>query len=160
MNYVIRPIRPEDNQIVEHIIRTCLIEYGGNHEGTAWTDPDLGRFSEVYVGEGRRYWVAQTESGEVMAGVGIGELSGVPGVCELQKMYCLKEARGTGAAVQLIEAAFDYARQYYQKCYLETLDKMTRAQAFYEKNGFHRISGPFGHTGHYSCDVCYLKNLE
>ena len=61
MKYVIRPIEKKDNQRIEEIIRSCLIEFGGNHEGTAWIDSDLGRFSEIYAGEGRGYWVAEDE---------------------------------------------------------------------------------------------------
>ncbi len=54
MSYSIREIQPQDNARVEEVIRTCLIEFGGNHAGLAWSDPDLGRFSEVYAREGRR----------------------------------------------------------------------------------------------------------
>lgn len=77
-------------------IRTCLIEFGAAREGTAWADPDLGRFSEIYNTEGNRYWVAEDERGKVVGGVGIGALKGAEGICELQKMYCLPEARGHG----------------------------------------------------------------
>ena len=45
--YRIREIEKRDNTAVEQIIRSCLIEFGGNREGTAWCDPDLGRFSEI-----------------------------------------------------------------------------------------------------------------
>ena len=48
MTYNIREIQQKDNKAVESIIRTCLIEFGANHEGTAWADPDLCRFSEIY----------------------------------------------------------------------------------------------------------------
>jgi len=47
MEYRIREIEAKDNKKVENVIRTCLIEFGANREGTAWTDPDLGRFSEI-----------------------------------------------------------------------------------------------------------------
>ena len=30
MKYIIREIEPKDNASVENIIRTCLLEYGGN----------------------------------------------------------------------------------------------------------------------------------
>ena len=160
MNYTIRPIEKKDNQDIEQIIRNCLIEFGGNHEGTAWTDPNLGRFSEIYQGEGRQYWIAQNESGKVVGGVGIGELPGETDICELQKMYCLKEARGTGIAHQLIQTALDYARKYYKQCYLETLDNMIAAQKFYEKYGFQRVHQPISDTGHYACDVCYIKDMN
>ena len=137
MNYIIRTIEAKDNKEVETIIRNCLIEYGGNHEGTAWADPDLCRFSEIYNTPGNRYWVAETEDGRLLGGTGIGQLKG--DVCELQKMYTRPEARGTGAAQALLDTALNYAKGYYKQCYLETLDNMTRAQKFYEKNGFRRI---------------------
>lgn len=38
MTYIIREIESKDNKIIETIIRNALIEYGGNHEGTAWAD--------------------------------------------------------------------------------------------------------------------------
>jgi putative acetyltransferase len=160
MEYIIREIESKDNKQVEHVIRTCLIEYGANHEGTAWADPDLGRFSEIYDKEAHKYWVAVDENDNVVAGVGIGDLPGAEGVCELQKMYCLKEYRGNGIASKLIKIAFDFAKQYYSKCYLETLENMIEAQRFYEKNGFVRLNGPLVNTGHFACDVCYLKELN
>jgi len=69
--YLIREIRPEDNGAVEKVIRDCLIEYGANHEGTAWADPNLGRFSEIYNTEGNKYWVAVDNLSKIVAG-GIG----------------------------------------------------------------------------------------
>lgn len=157
--YKIREIEAKDNSRVEKIIRDCLIEYGGNHEGTAWADPNLGRFSEIYCDELNKYWVAEDETGLVVAGVGVGVLDGADGVCELQKMYCIKEARGTGVAQELINIALDYAKKYYQKCYLETLDNMVEAQRFYEKNGFERTYEQIVKTEHFACEVKYIKEL-
>ena len=54
VDYTIREIEDRDNQAVENLIRSCLVEFGANHEGTAWTDPDLGRFSKIYRGDGNR----------------------------------------------------------------------------------------------------------
>lgn len=157
--YHIRLIEPKDNSSVEQIIRSCLIEYGGNHEGTAWADPNLGRFSEIYNKAGNSYWVAVDKEDNVVAGVGIGELEGISEVCELQKMYCLSEVRGLGVADRLMDVALEYAKNYYKKCYLETLDNMTRAQRFYEKYGFYRVDEPLLETGHFCCDVRYMKEL-
>ncbi len=158
--FTIREIRAEDNKSVEHVIRSCLIEFGADHEGTAWADPDLGRFSEIYDTEGNKYWVAVDDSNEVVAGVGIGRLSGIDDVCELQKMYCLPSARGTGVAHELMDCALDYAQRYYKRCYLETLDNMTAAQKFYGKYGFVRIYEPIVKTEHFCCDVRYIKELR
>ena len=72
VKYVIREIKERDNIAVENLIRTCLIEFGGNHDGLAWSDPDLGRFSEVYNKIGHKYWVAEDENGKIVAGAGIG----------------------------------------------------------------------------------------
>ena len=160
MNYVIREISPADNRIIESIIRTCLIEFGGNHEGTAWADPDLGRFSEIYNTEGKKYWVAEDESGKVVGGVGIGTLEGEADICELQKMYCVPEVRGKGISHELMKICLDFATKYYDKCYLETLESMIGAQRFYEKFGFTRVTEALTETGHGACDVRYIKELR
>ena len=157
MRYIIRPIEKKDNAAVEGVIRACLIEFGANHEGTAWADPDLGRFSEIYNTPGNRYWVAEDENGQIVGGTGIGRLTDT--VCELQKMYCLPQARGTGLAQELMALALDFARGYYRQCYLETLDNMTAAQRFYAKHGFYRTDIAPVQTDHFACEVKLIKDL-
>lgn len=157
MNYTVREIETRDNAAVEQVIRSCLVEFGANHEGTAWADPDLGRFSEIYNIEGSRYFVAENEDGRIVGGAGIGRLAGAEDICELQKMYCLPEARGTGLAHELMKLALSYAKRYYKCCYLETLENMSAAQKFYEKYGFTRIYEPLVKTEHFACDVRYVK---
>ena len=112
MKYIIREITEKDNKEIENIIRSCLIEFGGDHEGTAWTDPNLGRFSEIYNTPENKYWVAEDTSGKLLGGVGIGKIAKLPEVCELQKMYCLLTARGTGVSHKLIETALNHAKKY------------------------------------------------
>lgn len=159
MEYQIRVIEKRDNKAIEAVIRSCLLEFGANHEGTAWTDPNLGCFSEIYNSKGNCYWVAEDESGTIVGGTGIGDLAGAKGICELQKMYCLPSARGIGLSHRLIETAIAYARQYYKQCYLETLSNMAAAQKFYEKHGFCRIYEAVAETSHFACDVMYIKDL-
>lgn len=158
MNYTIREFQSKDNGNVELIIRNCLIEFNGNREGTAWEDPDLCRFSEIYNTDDRKYWVA--ESDKIVGGVGIAPLAGVDSVCELQKMYCIPEVRSTGVSHKLIKVALDHAKKYFDRCYLETFGNMIAAQKFYEKYGFTRIDKPLGNTGHYGCDILYIKDLK
>ncbi len=158
MEFFIREIEKDDDKEIEKIIRDCLVEFEANHDGTAWTDPNLGRFSEIYNSDKDKYWIAQDSNGKIVGGVGIGNL-GVDGVCELQKMYCIPKVRGTGIAQKLIDTALEYAKNYYNKCYLETLDNMVQAQRFYEKNGFVRIKKPLVVTEHFACDVRYIKEL-
>ena len=83
-----------------------------------------------------------------------------PGICELQKMDCLPEARGTVLAHKLLAVALEYAKRHYDRCYLETLGNMVAAQKFYEKYGFARIDAPPAQTGHFACDILYLKDLK
>jgi len=160
VKYNIREIQQKDNKEVENVIRSCLIEFRANHEGTTWTDPDLGRFSEIYNTTGNKYWVAENEEGRIIGGVGIGKLEGIDDVCELRKMYFLPEARGTGISYKIMDIALKYAKQYYSRCYLETLDNMIAAQKFYEKYGFERIYEPLVKTEHFCCDVRYIKDLK
>lgn len=158
--YSIRRIEQRDDASVAAIIRECLIEYGGDHRtDTAWADPYLDRFSTVYVNDNNAYWVATDESGKVVAGVGVGPLNGEPSVCELQKMYCLKEHRGTGIAQRLLDEAFKFATGKYERIYLETMDNMDRAKAFYEKNGFCHTEETIGATGHCGCNYHYVRDL-
>ena len=86
MEYNIREIEEKDNKAVEKVIRTCLIEFGANHEGTAWADPDLGNFSGIYNKKGYKYWVIEDKEGSIVGGAGIGKLTGIDNVCELQKL--------------------------------------------------------------------------
>ena len=158
MNCNIREIQARDNGIIELIIRNCLIEFNGNREGTVWSDPELRRLSEFYNSDNKKYWVA--ESDKIVGGVGIAPLSGIDGVCELQKMYCIPEVRSTGVSHKLIDTALRWAKKYYDRCYLETFSNMIAAQKFYEKYGFTRIDKPLGNTGHYACDVLYIKDLK
>lgn len=71
----------------------------------------------------------------------------------------IREIRGKGIAHKLIEIALDYAKNYYKKCYLETLENMVEAQKFYEKHGFKRVYEPIVKTEHFACDVRYIKDL-
>lgn len=155
---LIREIQEKDNEQVESLIRTCLIEFGANKPGCAWEDPDLGRFYQVYQNEKSKYWVVE-EKNKIVAGCGIGSLNNAEGICELQKMYSLKEVRGRGIADELLKLALDFAKKHYKKCYLETFTNMVAANKFYKKNEFIQLEKPIVETGHYACDVWYIKNL-
>lgn len=155
---LIREIQEKDNKQVESLIRTCLIEFGANKPGCAWTDPNLGCFYQVYQNEKSKYWVVE-EDGKIVAGCGIGPLEKTEDVCELQKMYSLKEIRGTGIAQELLDISLEFANEYYKECYLETFDNMVAANKFYKKNGFIQLDKPLVETEHFACDVWYIKTL-
>ena len=95
----------------------------------------------------------------MLIGCGIGALDS-EGLCELQKMYLVPSARGTGLAQRLMDKALSFAAEHYDRCFLETLDNMTAARRFYERNGFIRIYEPPVRTEHYACGVKYILSLK
>ncbi|GAF17026.1 histone acetyltransferase HPA2 [Bacillus sp. JCM 19046] len=85
----IRVIEEKDNVQVEQLIRTCLIEFGADKEGTAWSDPYLGDFYRVYQAEHACYWVAE-EDGLIVAGCGIGLLKNIQMCANYKKCTLFK----------------------------------------------------------------------
>ncbi|WP_229360327.1 GNAT family N-acetyltransferase [Ferrimonas sediminicola] len=156
----IRQICTDDNSQLAKIIRDVLAEYGANRPGFAWQDPELDALSQVYVGDGRRYWVAELQ-GRVVGGVGIAPFDcHWPATCELQKMYLSRDCRGQGIGQTLLETALGYARQQgYRHCYLETFGPMLAARGLYEASGFESLPAPWGDSGHTACDCWMMKAL-
>lgn len=156
----IRTIQPKDNKDIEAIIRQCLIEFDGNRAGLAWEDESLNHLSDYYSQDGRAYWVVVDETGKIFGGCGIAPFgSPADKVCELQKMYLLPEARGTGMAADLLQTALQFAKKSYKACYLETLQNMQAANRFYVKYGFHQLEAPLAGSDHFACDAWYILDL-
>ncbi|QAY65860.1 GNAT family N-acetyltransferase [Paenibacillus protaetiae] len=156
----IRMIKADDNSAIESVIRQCLIEFGGNRSGLAWEDESLSHLSDYYAEEGRAYWIACSDEGTLWGGCGIAEF-GDPeqGICELQKMYLLPEARGTGIAAALLDEALAFASRHYRACYLETLQNMQAANRFYAKHQFEPLNEPLAGSEHFACDAWYIRYL-
>jgi putative acetyltransferase len=160
MDYTIRPLAEADNAVIAQVIRNVFLELGAPTTGTAYADPVLDRLSAVYDKEKTAYFVVECK-GNVIGGAGVAPLDDdATGVCELQKMYFLPEARGRGIGAELMQKCLDFARQSgYKQCYIETLDIMQAAQKLYVKSGFRYLDTPLGNTGHNSCQVWMLKEL-
>lgn len=158
--YLIRPVEPGDNAGIEAVIRAVLPEFGASGPGFATQDQETSVMYEAYSRPGTVYFVL-VRDGRVAGGAGIGPLAGEdPGVCELRKMYLLPEARGLGLGRELMRRCLCAAKDAgYKRCYLETLKSMSQANKLYIKNGFELLSGPMGKTGHFGCDVWYIKKL-
>ena len=156
----IRPIRKNDDQDLERIIRSVLTSFGLTGPGTAAADPEVGAMSASYTGGKSQYFVLERER-RVLGGAGFGPLAGgEEGVCELRKMYLHPDARGAGLGRRLLEKVLGEARRAgYRRCYLETIPSMTVAHNLYESIGFRRLESPMGNTGHCACDVWYARDL-
>lgn len=158
--FQIRPITPDDNAAMAAIIRTVMPEFGADGPGFAIHDAEVDTMCEAYAVPGRSYFVVERD-GRVIGGAGIAPLDGGdPDVCELRKMYFLREARGIGAGTAMMQRCLDAARAHgFARCYLETLTGMDQAQALYLRSGFKRLEAPMGGTGHFSCDRFFALDL-
>ncbi len=157
----IRPIAIEDNAAIAQVIRLVSAECGLTADkGYTVADPNLDELYGLYSQPGHAYWVVELD-GVIVGGGGVAPLGcGEPGICELQKMYFLPQARGQGMAKRLALMAMDHAReQGFTQCYLETTAFLTQAIALYEHLGFHHIQEALGCTGHVDCEVRMLKAL-
>jgi putative acetyltransferase len=160
-DWILRPIEPKDDAAVAAIIRTVMPEFGASGPGFAIHDAEVDAMSAAYSRPRHAYFVVEQE-GRVLGGGGIAPLAGGdPSVCELRKMYFLKEARGRGVGEQLLRRCLAFAREAgYRLCYLETLTGMDQAQKLYERLGFGRIPQAMGSTGHFGCNRFYTLDLS
>lgn len=156
----IREIQPKDNQQIAAVIREVFISDGYPKTGTAFADKQLDFMFETYDKPRSAYFVVE-ENGKIIGGAGVAQLeNSSENICELQKMYFLKEARGKGIGFQMIQKCLEKAKgSGYEKCYLETLPEMQAAQQLYQKSGFEYLSSPLGNTGHTTCPVWMIKTL-
>src|SRR5690606_11173986 len=92
----IREITPEDNKEVARLVREVLVELGVRKLGTGCADSTVdGRLAQSRH-PGTAYFVVEGD-GKIWGGAGVAPLEqGGEQICELQKMYFSKEARGRG----------------------------------------------------------------
>ena len=156
----IRPVELNDNEALAIAVRKVLIEMGVPKVGTAYEDIETTQMYEAYQTPKSFYLVIE-DSGHIRGGVGIKPLkASKPGICELQKMYFLKELRGQGWGKKMLVACLEKAKKEgYEFCYLETIPALKAAIRLYEQHGFEYLNAPMGQTGHHSCDLWMLKKL-
>ena len=157
---VIREIQKKDNQQIAQVIRQVFIDDNFPKTGTAFADVQLDFMFEAYDIPKAVYFVVENK-GKIIGGAGISQLeNSKENICELQKMYFLKEVRGNGIGFQMIQKCIEKATEFgYKKCYLETLPEMLVAQKLYLKVGFEYLCEPMGTTGHSTCPVYMIKKL-
>jgi putative acetyltransferase len=158
---ILRKIELQDNEQIANAIRQVFISDEYPKTGTAFADSQLDFMYEAYQNPKAIYFVVE-ENGKIIGGAGVSQLeNSKENICELQKMYFLKEARGKGIGHQMILKCLAKATEFgYDKCYLETLPEMLNAQKLYKKVGFEYLTEALGGTGHTSCPVWMIKQLN
>lgn len=156
----IRKIELADNPSIARIIRTVMPEFGAGGAGFAIHDPEVDSMYESYSNPTSGYFVAEINQ-QIFGGGGFSILpETAEGICELKKMYFLPAARGKGLGQLVLTAAIEAAKSAgYTKMYLETFNTMESAMKLYERNGFTKIPGCMGNTGHFACDRFYIRDL-
>ena len=159
-DFKIRPVTPSDNQKIARLIRDVMGEFQAIGAGYSSMDPEVDQIFETYKDDRSVFYVI-VRKGEILGCGGIGPLAnGDPDTCELQKMYFRSELRGLGFGKKLLKICLrDAVNLGYQKCYLETLERMWQANLLYQKAGFQKLEKPLGDTGHCSCESYYVKGL-
>lgn len=119
------------------LVRDTLAEFGLRFGEGSKTDDELVNLPASYDDAGGAFWVAVEEGGRVVGTCGVFPVAA--GDMELRKMYLHPEARGTGLGKRLLEESIAWCRgRGTARVVLDTTEKMTRAIAFYEANGFVR----------------------
>ncbi|WP_159467527.1 GNAT family N-acetyltransferase [Dyadobacter sp. 3J3] len=161
MSITIREIQPEDNAELAQIIRRALEEFKANKPGTVYFDESTDHLSDLFQIENSVYFVA-VENSKLLGGAGIFPTEGLdPDTIELVKMYLQPDARGKGLGRTLILKCIDYAKfKGYKRIYLETMNELDKAIKAYEKLGFDLLDHPLGNSGHHSCELWMVKEID
>jgi putative acetyltransferase len=156
----IRRLQQSDLHELLGIIRGVRQEFGLTRRVAALLEPSDYALIDVYRHRRSAYFVAMMDTC-VAGGAGIFPLAGEDGAtCELQRMYLRPPYRGLGIGQALLNACLEGARSLsYERCYAETVSEMSTAIAFYERNGFRRLSAPIGETGHSHNDFWMMLSM-
>ena len=159
-DFLIREIKEEDNLEIQRILSSVMREFDVPERGIALVDPELKKMFQAYDNHKSSYFVI-LQNNSLFGGAGISKLKNSnDNICELQKMYFSIEARGKGFGSLMIDLCLKSAIQHgFEKCYIETMNNMNKAQKLYLKKGFRYLDSPLGNTGHCSCPVWMIKDL-
>jgi len=161
MDIQIRQIQKADDAGIAEIIRHALKEFKADKPGTVYYDESTDHLSDLFTAPNSLYFVALQE-GKLLGGAGIYPTAGLPeDTIELVKMYLIPEARGLGLGKKLILKCIDEARKRgFKRIYLETMAELEKAVLAYERLGFILLDSPLGNSGHHSCELWMVKNID
>lgn len=81
------------------------------------------------------------------------------GVMEIKRMFVPKEYRGQGIAGKILSELQIWAKELgFERCILETGDKMVEAIGLYQKSGFITIPN-YGQYANVNSSICFEKTL-
>jgi putative acetyltransferase len=160
-SWQIRRLRQADVHQLLDVICGVRREFGMETRVASLLEPNDYALFDIYRHRRSAYFVAVMET-QVIGGAGIFPLLNEDwGTCELQRMYLRSQFRGRGIGQSLLDACLDAARTLgFERCYAETVSEMSTAIAFYDRNGFRRLSAPIGETGHRHNDYWMMLSMR
>jgi putative acetyltransferase len=158
---ILRKIKIEDNPHLAAMIRAVFIEHNAPQQGTVYSDPTTDDLYQLFRSKNSILWVAEIEN-QIMGCCGLYPTEGLPkDTTELVKFYLPANARGKGLGKALLEKTIQSARELgYQKIYLESIPHYSKAVNIYVKQGFKKLTQPLGNSGHTTCDIWMIKELD
>ncbi len=156
----IRKIEQSDNKDLAKIIREVFIEYGAPKKGTVYSDPTTDELSELFKTDRSALFIVEKDK-KLLGCCGIYPTNGLPEDCvEVVKFYLLAEGRGKGLGKALFEKCKNEAIELgFSKLYLESTPEFKEAIGLYKKLGFTQLNEPLGESGHFGCNIWFLKTL-
>jgi GNAT superfamily N-acetyltransferase len=132
----VREVTHDDVPDALALVTEVLAEFGLAFGVGSATDDQLPGLPASYVDGGGRFWIAR-HAGRLVGTCGVYPVA--PKVFELRKMYVRSTARGLGVGRLLLELAIAWTRAHGgTHVVLDTIEEMTQAIVFYERNGFVR----------------------
>jgi N-acetylglutamate synthase-like GNAT family acetyltransferase len=137
-NIIIEPYTDfHKKEVVDLILGIQINEFG--IPITLAAQPDLEAIPTFYQTNKGNFWIAKVED-KVIGTISLLDIGNQQGA--LRKMFVDKKYRGKelGVGQQLLATLVAWARgSGIREIFLGTTEKFTRAQQFYEKNGFEEI---------------------
>lgn len=136
--FIIRQANNRDIASVKNVVFTVLREYNLKPDD-AGKDKDLNDIEKNYFNNGGFFGaLVNSSSNEIIGTFGLYRINNQ--VCELRKMYLLKEFRGRGLGKFMLTNAIGIAKEKnYEKIILETITPLKEAISLYKKYGFSEI---------------------
>ncbi len=137
--FTIRPANNEDIPAIKNLVFGVLQEYKLK-PSEAGKDIDLNDIEQGYFNNRGYFGVAVDTSTNTIVGT-FGLFSISKDVCELRKMYLLRQARGQGLGKYILNYAIQLATEkHYTKIFLETISPLKEAISLYKKIGFKEVT--------------------
>lgn len=120
-------------ETVNQLMHNIMVDEFGFHQ---FSNNILACSNLEYLEGNNRLWIA-TDNNEIIGTIGIIEKNSNHAI--IKKLYVKESHRGTGLAKKLLDLCIDYANTLgYDYIYLETYDRLKRANSFYAKHGFEK----------------------